>query len=47
VNTTTASETRPSLSWDGTQLLFGRAPGPEGMTDIHVSTREKTTASGG
>lgn len=26
VNTTTASETRPSLSWDGTVLLFGRAP---------------------
>jgi hypothetical protein len=47
VNTTTASETRPSLSWDGTQLLFGRAPGPEGMTDIYVSTREKTTGSGG
>jgi hypothetical protein len=47
VNTTTASETRPSLSWDGTQLLFGRAPGPEGMTDIYVSTREKTRASGG
>jgi hypothetical protein len=46
VNTTTASETRPSLSWDATQLLFGRAPGPEGMTDIYVSTREKTTASG-
>ena len=44
VNTTTASETRPSLSWDGTQLLFGRAPGPEGMTDIYVSTREKTKA---
>jgi Tol biopolymer transport system component len=42
VNTTTANETRPSLSWDGTQLLFGRAPGPEGMTDIYVTTREKT-----
>jgi len=47
VNTTTASETRPSLSWDGTQLLFGRNPGQEGMTDIYVSTREKTKGSGG
>ena len=36
---TTANETRPSLSWDGRQLLFGIAPGPEGMTDIYVSTR--------
>ena len=43
VNTTTASETRPSLSWDGTQLLFGRAPGPEGLTDIYIATRAKTT----
>jgi hypothetical protein len=36
---TAASETRPSLSWQAEQLLFGRAPGPEGMTDIYVSTR--------
>jgi hypothetical protein len=42
VNTTTANETRPSLSWDATQLLFGRAPGPEGSNDIYVTTREKT-----
>jgi WD40-like Beta Propeller Repeat len=41
LNTTDASETRPSLSWDGTTLLFGRAPGPEGSTDIYVATREK------
>ena len=41
VNTTTASETRPSLSWDGTALLFGRAPGPEGMSDIYLATRER------
>jgi hypothetical protein len=34
-----ANETRPSLSWDARQLLFGVAPGPEGMTDIYVSTR--------
>jgi hypothetical protein len=37
---TSANETRPSLSWDALQLLFGRAPGPEGMSDIYVSTRE-------
>ena len=42
VNTTTANETRPSLSWDGTQLVFGRSPGQEGLTDIYVTTREKT-----
>lgn len=34
------SETRPSLSWDARTLLFGRAPGPEGMADIYLSTRE-------
>jgi hypothetical protein len=32
-------ESRPSLSKDGSQLLFGRAPGPEGSSDIFVSTR--------
>jgi WD40-like Beta Propeller Repeat len=51
VNTTTGSETRPSLSWDGTQLLFGWAPGEEGPppqpTDIYVTTREETTGSPG
>jgi hypothetical protein len=36
---TTAAESRPSLSRDGGQLLFGRAPGPEGMSDIYVTTR--------
>jgi hypothetical protein len=36
---TTAAESRPSLSRDGRQLLFGRAPGPEGMSDIYVATR--------
>ncbi len=35
------NETRPSLSWKATRLLFGRAPGPEGMSDIYVSTRAK------
>lgn len=38
---TPAGETRPSLSWDAQTLLFGRAPGPEGSSDIFVSTRQK------
>jgi hypothetical protein len=38
---TAAGETRPSLSWDAETLLFGRAPGPEGQSDIYMSTREK------
>jgi hypothetical protein len=38
---TAAAETRPSLSWHAEQLLFGRAPGPEGMSDIYVATRER------
>jgi hypothetical protein len=36
---TSASESRPSLSKDGKQLLFGRTPGPEGIGDIYVATR--------
>jgi WD40-like Beta Propeller Repeat len=36
---TAAAETRPSLSQDGKQLLFGRTPGPEGIGDIYVTTR--------
>ena len=36
---TSAAESRPSLSKDGSQLLFGRAPGPEGSSDIYVTTR--------
>jgi hypothetical protein len=36
---TPAGETRPSLSRDGRQLLFGRAPGPEGSSDVYVSLR--------
>jgi hypothetical protein len=36
---TGASETRPSLSRNGSQLLFGRAPGPEGSSDIYMTTR--------
>lgn len=41
-------ESRPSLSWDAQQLLFGRAgpagtgEGGTGMSDIYVTTREKT-----
>ena len=38
---TAAAETRPSLSRNARTLLFGRSPGPEGMSDIYVSTREK------
>jgi WD40-like Beta Propeller Repeat len=37
---TGAAETRPSLSWDARTLLFGRAPGPEGMSDIYLATRD-------
>ena len=36
---TGAAETRPSLSRDGKQLLFGRSPGPEGSGDVYVTTR--------
>lgn len=43
---TLANETRPSLSWDGQTLYFGRAPGPEGGSDIYVSTRETVAGPG-
>lgn len=36
---TAVNESRPSLSWDGRTLLFGRAV-PGRNSDIHVSTRE-------
>jgi hypothetical protein len=36
---TAAAESRPSLSKNGRQLLFGRTPGPEGMSDIYFSKR--------
>ena len=37
-----AGESRASLSWDGTTLLFGTTrPGIEGVSDIYVSTRDK------
>ena len=36
-----AAETRPSLSWDGTTLYFGSTrPGGEGSTDIYMTTRQ-------
>lgn len=44
---TAVGETRPSLSWDARTLLFGRAPGPEGMSDIYVATRDKLTGAQG
>jgi WD40-like Beta Propeller Repeat len=45
-------ESRPSLSWDAEQLLFGRAgaagtgEGGTGASDIYVATREKLTSAG-
>jgi hypothetical protein len=36
---TTAGETRPSFSWDGGTLYFGRAPGAPSTADIYVTTR--------
>jgi hypothetical protein len=47
----TAGETRPSLSWQGEQLLFGRAgpvgtgEGGTGASDIYVTTREKSNGN--
>ena len=38
---TGAAESRPSLSKNARQLLFGRTPGPEGIGDIYISTRSK------
>jgi hypothetical protein len=34
-----ASESRPSLSGHARTLLFGRVPGPEGSSDIYVTSR--------
>jgi len=36
---TPAGETRPSFSWDGGTLYFGRAPGAPSTADIYVTTR--------
>ena len=38
---TPAGESRPSFSWNADRLLFGRAPGPEGSSDIYLATRER------
>lgn len=38
---TSASETRPSLSWDGETLYFGRAPAAGGPGDVYVATRNR------
>lgn len=38
-------ESRASLSWDGTTLVFGSTRPGEGASDIYVSTREKVTGS--
>ena len=39
---TAAAETRPMLSWDGTELYFGSTrPGGDGDSDHYVSTRER------
>lgn len=43
-----ASETRPSLSWDGTTLYFGsNRAGGEGDSDHYVTTREILNGSSG
>jgi Tol biopolymer transport system component len=43
VNTSVADETRPSLSWDALTLYFGsNRPGGEGVSDIYVTTRERS-----
>ena len=40
-----ASETRPSLSWDGMTLYFGSTRPGKGSSDIYVTTREVLTGS--
>ena len=35
-----ANETRPSLSWEGTTLLFGSTRPGEGISDIYYATRD-------
>jgi hypothetical protein len=43
---TVDNETRGSFSWDAGTLYFGRTPGPEGSTDIYVTTRQEVAADG-
>jgi hypothetical protein len=38
---TSASESRPSLSWDAETLYFGRAPAAGGPGDVYVTIRSK------
>jgi WD40-like Beta Propeller Repeat len=38
---TSASETRPSLSWHGETLYFGRAPAAGGPGDVYAATRDR------
>jgi len=41
------ADTRPSVSWDGTSLVFGSTrPGGEGSSDIYITTREPLTGGG-
>jgi OmpA-OmpF porin, OOP family len=40
---TSASETRPPLSWHGETLYFGRAPAAGGPGDVYVTTRERNS----
>lgn len=43
---TAAGESRPSFSWDAETLLLGRAPAPEGSSDVYVTTRTKGSPKG-
>lgn len=40
-----ATESRASLSWDGTRLMFGSTRPGEGSADVYTSTREKLTGN--
>lgn len=40
-----AGESRASLSWDGTMLMFGSTRAGEGSSDVYRSTREKVTGN--
>ena len=40
----TAADSRPSISWDGTTLHFGSArAGGEGSSDIYITTRQRSS----
>lgn len=48
VNSSPSSETRPSLSWDGTTLYFGSTrAGGDGSADHYVSTRPRLSGAAG